>query len=95
VLGIGRIVRSTLEATFGPSRAAVVRQVITGRQPVSVLTSEERALAAAYYRNGATRTVGTQAANAAQYNIARAELLEGARTSLSKTLPQFIKNGFK
>jgi RHS repeat-associated protein len=95
VLGIGRIAGSTLEATFGAGRAAVVRQVIAGRQPVSVLTAEERALAAAYYRSVAGRTGGTYAAEAARYNIARAELLEGARTSLSRTLPEFIKNAFR
>jgi hypothetical protein len=93
VLGIGRVA-STLEFKFG-ARASIVRQVISGKQPLSVLSAQERARAASYYRSVAARTGGTHASAAARYNIARAEFLEGTRVSLSRTLPEFIKNGFR
>jgi hypothetical protein len=95
VLGIGRIARSTLEATFGSARAAVVSSVLKGKLPLSALTGEERELAAAFYRAVSLRTQGRYAAEAARYNSARAEFFEGTRSSLSPTLPQFIRNGYR
>jgi hypothetical protein len=87
-------IAKTLGEAVGKEGAEVVREVLKGRQALGALTAEQRAAAAAFYRDVATRTVGREAAAASRYNIARAEFLEGARSSLSPTLPEFIKNGF-
>lgn len=95
-LGLGEVaVGANLEFLFGAAKAAVVRGVISGRQPLSALSNAERLRAAAFYRSVAQRVGGNQAAAAARYNIARAEYLEGTRAFLSKTLPEFIRNGFR
>lgn len=94
----GRFVGKTLNQAIGDNAATLVKAVLTGRQPItalSALSQSERAAAAAFYRDVAGRTVGTQAANASLYNIARAEVLEGKRLALSPTLLEFVRNGFK
>lgn len=85
----------TLNDTVGSGAANTVRDVLKGHQQLSALSAPHRAAAAAWYRDVATRTAGRYAAEASRYNIARAEFLEGTRSSLSPTLPEFIKNGFK
>jgi hypothetical protein len=57
-------------------------------------TAEQRLTAAAWYRGVATRMGGSKAADAARYNVARAEFLEGSRAKLSPSLNEFIANGF-
>jgi hypothetical protein len=96
-LGLGRAAGATgrtLNEVVGHAAANTVRNVLKGRMPLNALTAEQRTAAAAFYRAVATRTGGTQAAAAARYNLARAEFLEGTRAALSRTLPEFIKNGF-
>ncbi len=91
----GAIAGKTLNGTVGNAAAGIVREVLKGRQPLTALTSGQRRAAAAFYRDVATRMGGREAAAASKYNVARAEFLEGTRSSLSRTLPEFIKNGFK
>jgi hypothetical protein len=89
------VVGRTLTATVGKKAAEVVTNVVKGRAPVSALTAEQRGAAAAFYRDFAPRAVGRDAAAATRYNVARAELLEGTRDSLSPSLPEFVANGFE
>ncbi len=70
-----------------------MRSVLKGRDSLSALTSGQRNAAAAFYRNVAMRVGGREAAAASRYNVARAEFLEGTRSLLSGSLPEFIKNG--
>jgi hypothetical protein len=88
------VVGSSLTATVGEDAAIVVREVLKNRLPLTALSAEQRLAAAAFFRDVASRTVGKFAADAARYNIARAEFLEGTRAVLSPTLPEFIANGF-
>ena len=95
VARVSTVAGKTLNQTVGKTVANTVRDVLKGRANLSSLAVQERAGAAAFYRNVATRTGGREAAAASRYNIARAEYLEGTRSSLSSSLPEFIKNGFK
>jgi hypothetical protein len=88
----GGFAGKTLEAKVGKRAAEIVRNVLKGKRPLSDLTASERAAAASFYRDVASRTVGQSAEAAARYNIARAEFLEGIRKTLPPTLPEFIKN---
>jgi hypothetical protein len=90
----GAVVGKTLFQTVGQDAGKLVQEALKGRTPLSALTAQQRGAAAAYYRDVATRTVGSKAADASRYNVARAEFLEGGRTVLSPTLPEFIANGF-
>jgi RHS repeat-associated protein len=85
---------ATLAEAVGDAGAATVRSVLKGRLPLSALTTAERNAAAQFYRQTAEGVGGRYAAEAAAYNVARAEYLEGTRAGLSPTLPQFIANGF-
>ena len=82
----------TLNDTVGDDAAGKVRSALKGDVPLSALSAQERARAAAWYREVAERTVGTRARAARLYNIARAEFLEGSRSSLPRTLPDFIRS---
>ncbi|HKO53106.1 MAG TPA: RHS repeat-associated core domain-containing protein [Polyangiaceae bacterium] len=93
-IGAGRAaltVGRTLNATVGEEAAAVTRDVLKGRQPLSALTAEQRAGAAAFYRDVASRTTGKYAETASKFNVARAEFLEGTRSSISSTIQEFMK----
>jgi RHS repeat-associated protein len=84
-------VGKTLVETVGKEAAPVVQRVLKGKEPLSALSAETRQAAAAFYRDVATRTSGKYAQEAAKYNIARAEFLEGPRATLPPTLPKFIE----
>lgn len=73
----------------------MVREVLKSRAPLDALAVEERAAAGAFYRKIAQETTGEFAEAARQFNVARAEFLEGARQSIPSTLHEFMKlSGF-
>jgi hypothetical protein len=79
------------DVTF-PAIKKRVESVLKGRAPLSVLTDEERTVAARFYRDVANKTTGKFAVEARLYNYERARYLEQDGLPVPFTLPDFIKS---
>lgn len=82
--------KNLTDAVGSQDTANRVNAALRGRIAVDSLTPDERAAAARYYRDIATRVVGSKANDAKEFNLLRASFLEGDTAEVPGTLPEFI-----